>query len=106
MLGCIQPMSSPMMKRMFGFWVALACANELVLDPTSNIDANRQVVASVVTLLRYIPISCHRWRESAVSAEAKPEGARAVPRRITGFHRTARDGGVLPLQIVSVSHRS
>ena len=33
MLGCIQPMSSPMMKRMFGFCVPPACACAILPPP-------------------------------------------------------------------------
>ena len=37
MLGCIQPMSSPMMKRMLGFWAGCAAAGVLA-GPDSDIN--------------------------------------------------------------------
>jgi hypothetical protein len=37
MLGCIQPMSSPMMKRMLGFWAGCAAAGVLT-SPDSDIN--------------------------------------------------------------------
>src|SRR5215510_1465424 len=45
MLGCIQPMSSPMMKRMLGFCVCCAAAGMLdTIKAASNINTPSQVI--------------------------------------------------------------
>jgi hypothetical protein len=43
MLGCIQPMSSPIMKRMFGFFssCAIACGANAVMGSNVTAAANR-----------------------------------------------------------------
>ena len=37
MLGCMMPMSSPMMKRMFGFWAGCCAAAGVLTGPASDI---------------------------------------------------------------------
>src|SRR5712675_891519 len=53
MLGCIQPMSSPMMKRMLGFCVCCAAAGRLVaIAAASSVNKpSQQVLADI---LRFI----------------------------------------------------
>src|ERR1700690_954224 len=50
MLGCIQPMSSPMMTTMLGFWVVGACACPGMLQPTRALDTASAPNAKLRTL--------------------------------------------------------
>ena len=52
MLGCIQPMSSPMMKRMLGFCCCCAAAGMLAAIMAAN-DANRpsQIYLAILMLV-------------------------------------------------------
>src|SRR5215475_6541342 len=84
MLGCIQPMSSPMMKRIFGFCVA-ACANALALTPTIDA-AHRPIVTSFLKYCRRIPLSCcYLLARTRCRPKTTASGARSVPRELRVF---------------------
>ena len=70
MLGCIQPMSSPMMKRMLGFCCCCATAGALATTPTAR-NANRASPRSRRTFMSRPPslhddCSCRAAKSSAV----------------------------------------
>ena len=59
MLGCIQPMSSPMMKRMLGFCCCCAAAGRLAAVTAAS-DANRPSQMYLATLMLELPRSAAR----------------------------------------------
>src|SRR4029450_7245018 len=64
MLGCIQPMSSPMMKRMLGFCCCCAAAGALPAITATN-DASRPRQNFLVTLMAsFLTLGCPNWAGS------------------------------------------
>src|SRR4029453_9371513 len=64
MLGCIQPMSSPMMKRMLGFCCCCAAAGALAAIAATN-DASRPRQNFLVTLMAsFLIFCCPNWAGS------------------------------------------
>src|SRR5262245_24712149 len=60
MLGCIQPMSSPIMKRMLGFCVCCAAAGMLdTIKAASNVNTPSQVIL-IGTRIVSAPRVCNR----------------------------------------------
>src|SRR5262249_60356761 len=75
MLGCIQPMSSPMMKRMLGLaCCCCAAAGGLVTTPTASA-ANRPS-QTVLVMLRLLRVGCPRGAGSLRPNATAPSDAR------------------------------
>src|SRR5512132_2532122 len=81
MLGCIQPISSPMMNRMFGFfsWAAAGAASATAVKPAANTvptPASRAVTLRTFRLLIFIfsiPLLCET-RNKLHEATPRPTG--------------------------------
>ncbi len=64
MLGCIQPMSSPMMKRMLGFCCCCAAAGALAAITATN-DTSRPRQNFLVRLMAsFLIFGCPNWAGS------------------------------------------
>src|SRR5215467_12453524 len=74
MLGCIQPISSPMMKRMLGFWVCCAAAGTLgTIKAPSNVNTPSQVILiGILRLLVWLLRLHPTWAAQNCSRVAPP----------------------------------
>src|SRR5262249_41062971 len=94
MLGCIQPISSPMMKRMLGFDCGCCCARAGKPASTTNVNgANRPIAAFLNIMALPSDRNC--------SASKRPGGG-VKPRRISKDHEVSTAQGALrtrPLRI-------
>src|SRR5262245_31810553 len=92
MLGCIQPMSSPMMKRMLGFCCCWATAGVFTTS-TATMEASRpsQVYLAMLTLpYCWLPVSGRQPLPYQTARSLVFSKCPALDSNDTAYHRTSR----------------
>src|SRR6516164_1844746 len=78
MLGCIHPMSSPMMKRMLGFCACWAEAGMLAIVVAVHITTRAPQIFLNMLMVAYLNVGCRKARAAAF-AQLYPPSACCCP---------------------------